>query len=75
MLSTRERTGEEVLWMGTGWTGQPVKWGNNLYVGSLDGHLYSFNSDTGSLHTVHRRRTNLRRMFGRGFFLFRTCAS
>lgn len=53
MLSTRERTGEEVLWMGTGWTGQPVMWGNNLFIGSLDGHLYCFNSDTGEVRWAY----------------------
>ena len=36
-------------WAGTGWTGQPVRWGNRIYVGAVDTHFYCFNAETGKV--------------------------
>lgn len=36
-------------WAGTGWTGQPVRWGNRIFVGAVDTHFYCFNAETGKV--------------------------
>lgn len=39
-------------WSGTGWTGQAVKWGKNVYVGGVDGRFYCWDSETGALRWI-----------------------
>jgi outer membrane protein assembly factor BamB len=34
-------------WLGTGWTGQAVRWGQRVYVGALDGKLHCFDAQSG----------------------------
>ena len=41
--------GTKFHWAGTGWTGQPVRWGGRVYVGSVDTTLYCFDAASGSI--------------------------
>ena len=41
--------GAPITWSGTGWTGQPSKLGDWIFVGSVDRHLYALNANTGAL--------------------------
>jgi outer membrane protein assembly factor BamB len=36
-------------WIGTGWTGQPVKLGGTVFVGGVDRNLYAIDAETGTL--------------------------
>lgn len=40
-------------WLGTGWTGQAVLWGQRVFVGALDGKLHCFDTRSGSSVWVH----------------------
>jgi len=41
--------GKPVRWMGTGWTGQALKYGDHVFVGSVGGHFHCFEAMTGKL--------------------------
>ena len=43
-------------WTGTGWSGQAVKVGSKVIVGSVDRNLYAFNAADGNLLWKHRSR-------------------
>src|SRR5690606_3237470 len=43
----RKADGTEQHWVGTGWSGQPVRWGKRVYVGAVDTSFYCFHADTG----------------------------
>ncbi len=51
--------GQKVVWAGTGWTGQPVKLGDTVFVGAVDTHLYAIEAATGAV----RWRLQAGRMF------------
>lgn len=51
--------GRKVTWTGTGWSGQPVKLGDYVFVGGQGGYIYAFEAATG----VIRWRFKGRRMF------------
>ena len=57
--------GQPMVWAGTGWTGQPVKLGDYIFVGSIGGYVYAFESATGRVMWRHR---------GRGMFKGSPCA-
>jgi outer membrane protein assembly factor BamB len=44
-----ELRGKPVRWMGTGWTGQALKYGDYVFVGSVGGHFHCFEANTGKL--------------------------
>lgn len=46
--------GTRMVWAGTGWTGQPVKLSDYVFVGSVGGYVYAFESATGRLRWKHR---------------------
>lgn len=46
--------GTVVRWVGTGWSGQPVMWGNRVYVGAVDTQYYCFNAETGKPIWIHK---------------------
>ncbi|MFQ6043320.1 MAG: PQQ-binding-like beta-propeller repeat protein, partial [Candidatus Poribacteria bacterium] len=58
----RERRGVPpgVYWRGTGWTGQPAKVGNRYYFGSVDGHVYCLDADTGALIWKYKTGHNVK---------------
>lgn len=39
--------GSTFRWAGTGWTGQPIRWGTRLYFGSVDTRFYCLDAQTG----------------------------
>jgi outer membrane protein assembly factor BamB len=41
--------GKSVTWMGTGWSGQALKYGDYIFVGSVGGHFHCFEAMTGKL--------------------------
>ena len=41
--------GQPVIWAGTGWTGQAVKLGDYIFVGSVDRTLYALRASTGQV--------------------------
>lgn len=45
--------GAPYLWQGTGWTGQTLKVGDYVFVGSQGGHMHCFHALTGKLVWVH----------------------
>ena len=45
--------GAPYLWQGTGWTGQTLKVGDYVFVGSQGGHFHCFHALTGALVWVH----------------------
>jgi outer membrane protein assembly factor BamB len=45
----RKADGTEQHWVGTGWTGQPVRWGGRVFVGSVDTKFYCFAAATGDI--------------------------
>jgi outer membrane protein assembly factor BamB len=47
-FSTKLR-GKPVRWQGTGWTGQALKYGDYIFVGSVGGHFHCFGAATGKL--------------------------
>ncbi len=47
-LATKKH-GEAVTWSGTGWTGQALKHGDYVFVGSTGGHFHCFEAYTGKL--------------------------
>ncbi|MEM1350196.1 MAG: PQQ-binding-like beta-propeller repeat protein, partial [Myxococcota bacterium] len=51
--------GRKVTWTGTGWSGQPVKYGKYVFVGGQGGYVYAFEAATGKI----RWRFRGRRMF------------
>ena len=51
--------GKKVIWTGTGWSGQPVKYGDFVFVGGQGGYVYAFEAATG----VIRWRYQGKRMF------------
>ncbi|MCB9564909.1 MAG: PQQ-binding-like beta-propeller repeat protein [Kofleriaceae bacterium] len=46
--------GKPVTWQGTGWTGQALKYGDYVFVGSTGGHFHCFEAYTGELVWVYR---------------------
>lgn len=52
----RQLRGETVTWAGTGWTGQAVKLGDYVLVGSVDCVLYALHARTGELVWRYRAR-------------------
>jgi eukaryotic-like serine/threonine-protein kinase len=46
--------GEAVTWKGTGWTGQALKVGDYVFVGSTGGHFHCFDAYKGDLVWVYR---------------------
>lgn len=51
--------GRDVIWTGTGWSGQPSKLGGYVFVGGQGGYFYAFDAMTGEI----RWRFQGRRMF------------
>lgn len=47
-LSTMKH-GKPTVWSGTGWTGQALKHGDYVFVGSTGGHFHCFEAKTGAL--------------------------
>lgn len=47
-LATKLR-GNPIVWRGTGWTGQSLKYGDYVFAGSTGGHLHCFEALTGKL--------------------------
>jgi len=47
-LATKLR-GRPVVWSGTGWTGQSLKYGDHVFAASTGGHLHCFEALTGKL--------------------------
>lgn len=41
--------GKKIHWQGTGWTGQALKVGDYVYIGSTGGHMHCFEASTGKL--------------------------
>jgi eukaryotic-like serine/threonine-protein kinase len=41
------------VWEGTGWSGQPVKWGPRIYVGSQNFKMYALDSETGAVEWTY----------------------
>lgn len=41
--------GKRIHWQGTGWTGQALKVGDYVFVGSTGGHMHCFEAETGKL--------------------------
>lgn len=50
---SRPLRGENVTWAGTGWTGQAVRVGEYVFVGSVDRNLYALSAATGALQWRH----------------------
>jgi outer membrane protein assembly factor BamB len=48
-----EKHGKPTLWSGTGWTGQALKHGDYVFVGSTGGHFHCFEAFTGKLVWVY----------------------
>jgi outer membrane protein assembly factor BamB len=48
-----EKHGKPTTWSGTGWTGQALKHGDYVFVGSTGGHLHCFEALTGALVWVY----------------------
>ena len=48
-----QKHGEPIVWQGTGWTGQSLKVGNYVYIGSTGGHFHCFEALTGKLVWVY----------------------
>jgi outer membrane protein assembly factor BamB len=46
--------GKPTTWSGTGWTGQALKHGDYVFVGSVGGHFHCFEARTGALVWVYR---------------------
>lgn len=57
--------GTPMTWAGTGWTGTAIKLGAYIFAGSLGGHVYALEAETGRL------RWSLK---GRGMFKSSVCA-
>ena len=51
-LST-EKHGKPTVWSGTGWTGQALKHGDYVFVGSTGGHFHCFEAATGAQTTTN----------------------
>ncbi len=49
-----QKHGEDVTWSGTGWSGQALKYGDYVFVGSTGGHFHCFEALTGALVWVFR---------------------
>ncbi len=49
-----QKHGKDVTWSGTGWTGQALKYGDYVFVGSTGGHFHCFEAMTGALVWVYR---------------------
>lgn len=45
--------GKPTVWRGTGWTGQTLKVGDYVFVGSTGGHFHCFEAETGKLVWVY----------------------
>lgn len=41
------------VWAGTGWSGQPVKWGERIFVGAVDKSFYCFDARSGAVLWRH----------------------
>lgn len=48
-----QKHGEPIVWQGTGWTGQTLKVGDYVFVGSTGGHFHCFEAKTGKLVWVY----------------------
>lgn len=46
--------GRKVTWTGTGWSGQPSKLGDYVFVGGQGGYFYCFEAKTGEIRWRHR---------------------
>lgn len=46
--------GDGKVWEGTGWSGQPVKWGPRVYVGSQNFNIYAMDAETGAVEWKYR---------------------
>lgn len=46
--------GRPKTWTGTGWSGQPVKLGDYVYVGGQGGYAYAFEAATGTIRWRHK---------------------
>jgi outer membrane protein assembly factor BamB len=44
-----KKKGKSQVWEGTGWSGQPVRWGRRVYVGAVDRNFYCFHAVTGKI--------------------------
>jgi outer membrane protein assembly factor BamB len=48
------KAGKPQIWEGTGWSGQPVLWGERVYVGAVDRTFYCFHATSGQILWQHR---------------------